>query len=580
MSDLTHKDEAYVQTLESLKDTFEARGGANPFSEEGFRNLISNDKNRERYVGKVEELFSEESERDAWGKTIQHSIDEARNPFSTEGYGALGSNDGFSPMAHMAPMTIVGYSAKAYALNFFHTINHENHRFTMEYRNDTIRMPNGEIKSLTKGMKEGAFGGILDLPKIDFADADVGSFDALILADGVKCATLNVTGNLYDLCDMDERQFSVGRNIGFDQILTTDDGGTTVVATKVYTNRDEKTGNQSERIIIEDIKVGNSMITVMCRVNIETGDFIVTAGNPSDGTEAVMGVTFSGHFVDNANTLIDAPQPGVQLHVQTFDAEWNRSLNLPLSQEVIEDFNIGGHGVSSTAYFLSNLTDLFASAKDSDLEALARETVDRDSSSYPLYNKLGGSKLQGTFDMAARRDGGDDPYAWATQGVQRTLKYMLQETEADTDLNNDIPREWVFLGWGTDVEAIAGMSFSRNDSAGESSGFQKNGFAINGTVGYADNVGQRLRLVGSRETRHKGKPVFGTLKSGSLKQPTGLYFPYSFKVFQGFSPDAPNIPAVRISSRDWKGFMAATSVELTLKNNDADLYKKITDYTP
>jgi hypothetical protein len=217
--------------------------------------------------------------------------------------------------------------------------------------------------------------------------------------------------------------------------------------------------------------------------------------------------------------------------------------------------------------------------RDMVMERDIDNSYSRGPENHKLYVKLGGFKGALNFDLTARLPGGSDPYSWMTTGLKNTIIQHFVTADMQVYFEDNIPRQWYMLGSEYDINRIP--DFTYQDFVGEAGQAEKYGFQLDGSAGFMDNKGRKIRVIGSAYKRHyqdkQGQrlPIRATCKSDSLEQPTQLYLPYSFRVYSGIMPESPKRTGLIIAARDCIRTMLCVQSRIALLGNNDNLYQNI-----
>lgn len=591
--------------LNSIKTVMQQRYHFNPMQEAGFNAVMSSESMVEQVGQSIAELIPDELGRETYLSIYENTMREITNPFaaySSEGADAMAPNSNYNQFARLNPWTILGYIARSKALEMFHTINHDQPTITYEYNISYVVKGTDQTRYvIPNAARDGTLQDLFTLPKLT-VDLDLvgeSGFEHLAslptgesgAAEGwisvpSKGNILTDAGGMYD-----PAKYAIERNVSISKVYwkvrnTANTGDITGVV-DVYADRYLMTGEVSNRmfhypitVTYDDAGVAKQFsATIMGVLNLDTGEYELGATST-----AITHIQFDAKVTNLANEL-GTVRAGNTKIVETFDVNNRVYGTVPISPEMSDDFNAGGEGVSFVAFMVDKVTEAFANVRDLDMESSLDNSFTRGPENHKLYPKLGGSKQSISFPLAARGAGGGDPFSWQTIGLKNTINHVLTAAETDTYFEDNIPRQWYILGHEIDTQRIPDVQYTNYagdteaGEAGSPGGAFKYGFALDSSTGYVDNFGRRVKVIGSKYRRHYQKPMRAVLKSATIEQPTTIYFPYSFRVFSGISPEYRNRPALSVSARDYIGSLTCVQARITLTGNTAELYKNMSDYS-
>lgn len=593
--------------LNSIKTVMQQRYHFNPMLETGFNSVLSSESMVEQIGQTVAELIPDEQSRENYLSIYENTMREVVNPFaafSQEGADAMAPNSNYNQFARLNPWTILGYIARSKALEMFHTINHDQPTVTYEYNLSYVVKGSDPTRYiLPNAARDGSLQDLFTLPQlsVDLDLVGVGGFEHLAsLNTGPAAAaegwvSVPSKGNLLTEAgsEYDPAKYAIERNVSISRVYwkvrneadTADITGTV----DVYADRHLMTGEISNRmfhypitVTYDDAGTAKSFsATLMGVLNLDTGEYELGATSA-----AITHIQFDARVTNLANEL-GTVRAGNTKIVETFDVNNRNYGTVPISPEMSDDFNAGGEGVSFVAFMVDKVTEAFANVRDLDMESSLDASFSRGPENHKLYPKLGGSKQTVSFPLAARGAGGGDPFSWQTIGLKNTLNHVLTAAETDTYFEDNIPRQWFILGHEIDTQRIPDVQYTNyggdagdgGAGSGAAGGNFKYGFALDSSSGYADNFGRRVKVIGSKYRRHYQKPMRAVLKSATIEQPTTVYFPYSFRVFSGISPEYRNRPALTVAARDYIGSLSCVQARVTLTGNTADLYENLSTFS-
>ena len=582
----------YHDKIKSVQSMIQSRYHFNPLQEKGFDNVMSSESLVSVVGQTIGELIPDAGIRETYNQVYQNTMRELRDPFagfSEEGSDAMAPSSNYNQFARLNPWSILGYIARSKCLEMYLTINSDTPTVTYEYNlSYVVKGDDPSRYFLPNAVRNGEIGGIYDLPElkidVDLAGAAGYSHIEKFTDGGVEEAWIKLpaSGNLLEESGFDPSKFAVERNLCLSKVRykvadMAVDGTFTVNNDRHFTS-----GEISKRTIMTPLTIhyktsGGDMSTftanVMGFIDLDSGNYDLAAVGP------VTHVQLWARATNMANEL-GTVRAGNTKIVETFDVNNHVYGTVPVAPEMTDDFNAGGEGVTFVAFMVDKLTEAFSGVRDIDMESRADKAFADGPGQHRLYPKLGGSAQSINFHLGARGAGGGDPFSWQTIGLKNTLNFMFAQAETDTYFEDNVARSWYMLGHETDVMRVPEISFTNfagdaADAAGSAGGAFKYGFALDASAGYADNFGRRVKVIGSKYRRHLGRPMRALLKSNDIGQPTGVYLPYSFRVFSSISPEYSKRGALSVAARDYVGFLSLCQCRVQLIGNTTELYAEL-----
>ena len=617
MAELNYKDQKlgyqpFHDVIAKFDTVCRSKNIGNPFTEKGFESVL-------QYTGLVDTLVDgmaaqfkgAESLQTAYKSCVKHAFQEHNNSFSQvrdindyemgiEGYGATAITGNYNAYTRLAPVLTAGYLARARSLEMFQIINEDKPTFWREYTVNYIQKGlGGERLILPKAIRAGKVSGILDLPQCEPVDVtknpDNTNITRVDVGGGkfVNMVAAGTSGNL-----MDQSAFDDGRPVdkfkhALERVCSIDyvqvefpKGGTgptaadlVTKAVRVRIERDIKTNKTSERffndVVVVDYKDSDDLdqrrvIRVVALIDLDTGNYQVM----TDGTTELKGVHFKIRITNVANEM-ETYMNGTDKYILSFDIENKIYGSIPIIPEMMADYNAGGEGVSWLAYMTDQMTESYAGIRDNDLEAFVDENFGYATKDFELAFKLGGYKFNGTYPLIPRHPGGtDDILAPQRMAFKQYLTRVFTRSEKFTNFDKNIERQWIIMANDEDVDILPDVSWqsSTSEMTGEGATNFRFGFSLDDAYGWMDNFGRKVRVIGSKDERWLGRPIWAVQKSLSIAAPTLIYMPYMFRAFSSISPDMRNRPAMLFASRDAKRCSTMSQVRITLEGNDLSLY--------
>jgi len=604
-SQMTHKDQTlrfqpFQNVLRSFETAARAKNIQSPFSSMGFESVLQNEELKNSLVaGLASQFKGSESLQDAFKSCVKHSFQEHSNPFSqytdvdgnqigVEGYGATAITGNYNTWTRLSPVLTAGYLARSRALELFQIIHDDKPTFWRQYTvTYTQKGLGGERLTFPKAIRNGAVAGMLDLPLCDPVPVDKNADNKNIIkattADSkeIHMVKVGTTGNLMDQSafadgtPVDKRKHALERQCSIDYVQVKLPNGTKkVVHTRI--ERDLKTGKTSERMFDHVIKVPYGTSDVMIArvsalIDLDTGNYQVL----TDGTDKVEAVHFNVRVTNVANEM-ETYMNGQDNYTMSFDVENKIYGSIPVIPEMMADYNAGGENVSWMAFMTDQMTETYAGIRDNDLENFIEDEYQYGADEFELAFKLGGYKYSASYPIIPRHPGGsDDILGPQRMAFKQYLNRIFTRSEKYCNFDKNLQRQWIIMANDEDVDILPDVSWTSTPAeitGGEGSDNFRYGFSMDDAYGYMDNFGRKTRVIGSKDERWLGRPIWAVQKSLTIAAPTTIYFPYMFRVFSSISPDMRNRPAMLFASRDAKRISTMVQARITLEGNDLNLW--------
>lgn len=626
------------KAAETMQTLFRSKRIGDPMTDSGWQMLTSTegwqDSFKNELFKNIPGLKANEEHFLAVESMIDNTLREVANPFSPyasarEGLDAMAPNANYNQFARLNPFTILGYIARCKVIDMFHTVNSDKPTITYEYNYEYIlKGDDPTTYQVPQSIRDGSLMGILDLPRavphvsgdapwIHAAFTNAGTTGANALAalipadqDGVANSdpwiAIGSSGNILEEAGFPAFNHSLERNISIATIRwmapVTGVSGGVAQYLSAYLDRDFASGDTSQRIFKESFKTSfvdtgaaNAVVpvtlTLLGVVNLDTGDYSMAQAGT---TPYITHFQFLAHVTNLANEM-GTVRGGAKKFIETFDVNNKITGTVPISQLMADDFNLAGEGVTYTAYMVDKMTEAYAGFRDLEMERELDRSYMKPKESFRLFAKLGGydgpipagapSTFQNNpipFIYTARGAGGGDVFQWARDGLRDMIRHVLVEGDVRTQFESSIPRSWQMYGAEKDIQRIPDITYTNYAGEGDdgsAAGNYRYGFAVDTAAGFSDNFGRRVKVIGSKDSRRWGKPIVCQLKSTTLEQPTTVYFPYSFRVFSGISPEYGKLPALCIFQRDYIGTLTKAQVRFTIDGNDVNAYARISQFS-
>lgn len=634
----------FYSTMEESSRFFKQRTGMDPFDESGYQAVVSNDANRHQYIDKLLELVGEENAKRLLGKIIDRNIKEENNlvsrtqflsDISQEGFGDMSVSGGYSSLTHLTPSLIVGYTAKAYAMEWYHLMENDKPEWTYTYPLDSVYKGDNydDKKSLSEGIRDGSVADMLELPEIvptytgnktAFSDngeaagantniVSIGTIDGKLEEGFIKVGS---KGNLLEEAGKKKYKSAIEDGIVIDEILywSPDDAGelpadgptaasgTTRVVSylvnehtgsgvknpslkrqKVYIDREVGTGDTSVVNFQADLKLtvgtGANQKTIeenfFVQIDLDMGDYKSSKSNDT----RIVAFKFHAEETNVANEQ-DTISTDRKTYIHNFKVKHRTRLAIALSPEASEDYNVSGPGVSLASVLINNLSTAYAGLQNNDLENVIIKGFGRNVNTYRLYPKLRGYKSEQTYPLSQSGQYVDDPGERMKKGLKDMFMYLAQASETDTSFKAGTSRQWITMASSLDAFRVPDLNFVNDVSGGEVSAapgetVMRYGFTLDAQYGFTDSFGRRMKVIGINDSRWNNRPMYAFQRSNDISQPTAIYWPYTFRVFSGIKPEIRNQPAICVYARDLKEILSFSGFKITLTGNTADLYSQM-----
>ena len=605
---------SWHQKLDDVRTTFYNYNHIDISNEDGMKAIMSSESLRDQYNDMVAGLVTDDEEkRDIIRTVASNTMRDLRKntPIrSGEGADAAANNSNYSSLARLNSWIIVGYTARAKALELYHTISSDDPTVSFKYNVDYIVHGSDQKKYFRpRADRDGDLAQFYSMPNI------LPSSDSAFLANPenahlelqnnwegyngskvwIKIAG-GVTGNLFADSNnqFSPKDYTLEKNpfiCGIHYTIPSAANPSTPAATgtmAVWFDREEGTGEQQIKHFYDSISIpytdaGVSKTAdgrVFGEIDLDSGDYSFSPAGVVDYIQLDVKVT-------NVANQYGTTRAGSKQIIESFSVDNHPYATVPVIPEVSDDFNIGGEGVSAVAYWTDKVTSALANMRDVTMEDELDKAYAKPVDKFKLYYMLGGWKGQMNFPVTARLPGGGDPYSWMKTGIKASLINHLINAEMDGLFEDATPRQWYILGHETDTNLIPDITYSNWDGEGGVGGAnEKYGFTINGRAGVADSEGRKIRIIGSVYPRHYRKrlpngtwgdrlPMRVVLKSMSLEQPTTVYLPYSFRCYSGIMPEYDHRTGLIIAARDCIKNLTSFQSRVTLIGNSDNLYRDI-----
>lgn len=609
----TYKQELAAQPwhskLEEVRSYFQTHAHSDITTESGFNTIMSSESLRDKYNDMVASLCGDdESTRETIKSITRHSCEDVRNPIaamshqtSSEATDAMANNANYNALARMNSWLIVGYAARSKCLELYHTISSDDPTVSFKYNIDYIMRGNDPTKYLRpQADRNGDLGELYELPQL----LPTLSADRTWITEKASAAQTNGTdiwlhvagglrGNLFtDSGKYDATKYTLEKNpritgIAYTITGTGDDAPSTATASgvmSVYFDRKTSTGESQKKPFMNTFTIAyenaagvakSVNASIMGELDLDSGDYVFSVVGP------VTDIQLDVRLTNVANEM-GTIRSGNYSITEDFAVDNHPYGSIPIVPEMSDDFNAGGEGVSAVAYFTDKVTSALANARDVTMEKDLDVAYTKGPENATLYPKLGGFKGNVQFPLTARLAGGGDPFSWMKTGLKDTIIFHLSNAEMSCYFEDNIPRMWYILGSEQDVQRIPDTTFSNWDGeGGVGEGETKYGFQLDGKAGFMDNMGRRVRVIGSHYKRHymdkngNRVPMRAVCKSLSVEQPTTIYLPYSFRVYSGISTEYSKRTGLIVSARDCIKTMTCVQSRITLVGNNENLYGAI-----
>ncbi len=610
-------DQPVNNRIDEIHQSFESEFRMDAFDPKNYGEIFGNSVSRESYLDGLTVDVTEESERaivaEQMGNSMIHRTLRASSALrSNEGWThetAPGSNEG--ALDHFTPATILGYNAKSHMLSIFKSMTGDKNtargkkEIQFRFENAYVIKSDAKSKSEKIGMPEairsGKLAGLLNpdyvtlTPDVTLADGQDGGASHVTMRGGVGFSDLGVMGNALEETGKNPSGWALAEDIRVDKIVYDKQndptlGGTPeLVELTVQARATQPTFSgdvDSARFI--DVKVeltlaDKTTVTDFFTVHIDrdSGDYRVA----NCMTNRVKSFSFFAPILNPTNqgpTL----KHGRDAFSHRLVASPRETMSMGLAMDnVMDEFDAVEAGFNDIVKYASNeFANVLAHVNDTDMENLMIGKIDDCIDNPALLNqfiatpKLGGFAAKGTINVADRPSGGENPMAYLEYGIKDTLSTLTTDAESDTYFSEASEREWVFYGYKNDIRRFTQTRYVVTEGKVEENG-DRYGYKKKDVLGYTDSFGDRVRFIGSTDSRAKdlkGK-VYGMLRSNSPKvQPTAVYYGHSFKILKTRETSADqNIDSISFWTHDVYDILSLSGIRVDLTNNDVDTYNKV-----
>lgn len=597
---------------------------SNMFSAEGFSMAMQNHDLLNTYRDTIGDLFKgSEDLHTAYTNAVNRAYREHNNPYSkfwdadgnevsfgSEGWAGTAVNGNYNAWTRLAPVFTAGYLARCRALEAYLVVNEDKPTFFREY--DVLYVQkglNGERFILPQAIRAGKLQGMLDLPLCEPLDktkapANTNVEEKTIADEGNRKIPMIKTGSSGNLMSqsvlpgtktpIDKTKHALERQCSIDYIAVkfkakkTDGTEEKEIEKVIHTRIERKLieGKTSERefnevVPIEYIHpdepgvVRTRYVRVVATLDLDTANYHIL----SDGLNEVTHIHFDTHVTNTANDM-ETYMTGQDKFNYSFDVENKIYGSIPIIPEMTADYNAGGEGVSWVAYMSDLMTESYSGMRDIDLENNIEENYQYKvtDGGFKLNKKLGGFKFNGTYPLIPRQPGGsDDILAPQRMAFKHYLTRIFTRSEKYTNFDRNIERQWVLFANDEDVDILPDVQWTSSSAEtnpngeGGTSNFRY-GWSLDDAYGWMDNFGRKARVIGSKDPRWLGRPIWAVLKSLTIAAPTTIYMPFSFRVFNSNTQEFLTRPSLLFASRDAKRVATLVQARITLEGNDLNLY--------
>jgi len=594
----------YHDTLRKFEAVCRAKNISLPFSQAGFESVLSVPSLLNSLIaGMAANFQGNEGLQAAYKSCVDHAIAEHHNQFtgtqdvdgnsmSIEGYGPTAITGNYNAWTRLSPILTAGYLARSRALELYQIMHDDKPTFWRQYTVQYMQKGlEGERLVLPKAIRAGKVGGMLDLPLCEpLQGPDNPNIKNVTALDPSTNANKTVngmiktgsTGNILEQSEWGKGKYALERQSMIDWVnveFTDSQNQQVKMLVKTRVERDMKTGKTSERMYNEVITVNymddgvasKKQFRVIALIDLDTGNYHIM----DDGTGCVKYIHIKIRVTNVANEM-ETLMNGQDQYIMSFDVENKIYGSIPVIPEMTADFNAGGEGVSWVAYMTDQMTENYAGIRDIDLEEFLEDQYTYKAQDFELAFKLGGFKFSGSYPIIPRHPGGsDDILAPQRIAFKQYLTRMFTRAEKFTNFDKNIERQWILMANDEDVDILPEVQWQTNSaefSGGEGAQSFRYGFSLDDAYGWVDNMGRKVRVIGSRDERWAGRPIWAIQKTTTLAAPTTLYFPYMFRVLSSISPDMRNRPALLFASRDAKRCSTMVQARIALEGNDLSLW--------
>jgi hypothetical protein len=611
MTELKYRDQTlafqpYHDTIRRFETMCRAKNISVPFSEAGFESVLQVPGLLNALTdGMASEFNGQEDLKTAYKNCVKHTIAEHHNKFTAqydidgnamglEGYGPTAVAGSYNTWTRLSPVLTAGYLARSRSLELFQIMHEDKPTFWRQYTVTYIQKGlEGERLVLPKAIRAGRVGGLLDLPLCEPVESgDNPNISNVTVGEKTVNGMIAVgtTGNILEQSPFGKAKNALELHSSIDAIhVVFKDNEDTDVEAIVNTRieRELKTGKTSERLYNEVVTINHTnpdesikrvQFRVMALIDLDTGNYHVM----DDGTGIVKHIHFKIRVTNTANEM-ETVMNGIDQYTMSFDVENKIYGSIIVIPEMTADFNAGGEGVSWVAYMTDNLTETYAGIRDNDLENFVEEQYNYSKDDFELAFKLNGFKLSASYPIIPRHAGGSDDILGPQRlAFKHFITRILARSDKATNFDKNVERQWILMANDEDVDILPEIQWQTNSAeftGGEGSQSFRYGFSLDDAYGWLDNFGRKVRVIGSRDERWLGRPIWGVLKTTTLAAPTLLYFPYMFRTFSSISPDMRNRPALLFASRDAKRCSTMVQIRISLEGNDLAIYPNSALYT-
>jgi len=600
---LRDHNQGYHRTMNKFATEMYRLIGESPFTVEGWKKIIDNDGFYNKAKAISMELFagdrvmSNRFERLLDNtRDVSRSVD--RNGFGIEGWGggtAVYASSLGSFAQGTTPFIIGGWLATARSGEIFQNIDNQNKmRLEFEYNIDYLQVGDREYY-FPHAFRSGDIAGFNKLPLVDWVSANtVGGVytapepwcgdDGYIKLGSTPGVASAAKGNFLEVSKFNKQKNGIEPNCRFTGIkyLTDIADPTSEVEKRVQLHYTIAAGPTNERVfrgdyVLENIDVGGDVRSVpfsyYMSLNLDTGDFtIMTSTGDAATNEIIKGIKVELRVSNIANEFTNIPTMGTRKFQFIRECEYRNYSKVSLNEYMADNFSIGtSNNISYAAYATDKM--LQATVFNQELEAeefLINDVLYGNVSldSLVLTKKMGGF-INTSLSFNVNRFAPGLELQDYKFGLKNYINKVLATAETDLNIPASVKREWILLGYDSLVSEFPDIKFENTASTlsdmQSDSQTENFGFAIE-RIGYIDNFGRHVRLIGNNDSRWRDRvpSIYGTLRTYSMEYPFLVYYPHAIRMFNAIDADMPNRTAIYIGGREFRGNFATAAIQLQL----------------
>jgi hypothetical protein len=593
-------DQPINKTLEALETTFKSSFRINPWEKSQLKSIFGDEQTTEQYMGLLLAEVSDEGVRNNLKHQIVNSMSQygeasmfsnmsraeedfqalMHGPKSAMGFGAeMFSTEGLLAASQpgnnagiydpLMPAVILGARARAYQLEVFTPLNHNEYEWTFAFTISHVAKENAqgekELYTNPNAFRDGSIQGLnnTEFVKCYYIDnsgtaaayivpqstgatpvAVVGIYkvsdgtaiqaiDTAVPAAGipvgagdgevVSIVKAGTRGNVIKMDGKRQQDWALAEDMRISYLLydasVAKDGSAMKLLRVDIRNRivsrglsevSERTFRIDQKLPLADGTIAEDFITV--DLDKDTGNFLSTMSSDN----RIKGFAFSVPYLNPMN-MLETIQAGRKTYTERVLPQPKLPFAQPLPVDTVADeFNkTNGEKTDMVKWAVNEFSETLAAINDNNLEKFITENV-TDSimdpariEQYKAFKRLGGYAAGVTVDFSIRGVGGERPFTWLEDSIKDTVIQLMTGAETYTNIDKTADTEWVLFGYANDVTRFINKEYTSQASKTEDSvaSDTKYGFKKKYQGSFSDIFGQRVGLIGITDKRWITNPI-------------------------------------------------------------------------